>query len=664
MTQATDRVDPAQVALTTLSGVGPARAERLARLGLCSVRDLLLFVPRRLEPAELIPDVATARAAVGRRVRVAGRVRNVRVFRRGRQRSTLRVALEDDSGHIDLLFFNQPWLRERFRQGEPLVCEGVVTDGAAIGTPRLVPAGEEPGRPETLYPLTEGIGQDLLHNLCRAAIDRFATALREPLDVQELATLGLPVLSDAVRAVHLAEDAESFEAGRRRLSLEALLALQARLATRMSVRARGLAVRCAIDDSIFEELCGHFPAPFTAGQRRVAQDLAADLQRSVPMRRLLQGDVGAGKTWIAAWAALAVGRFGGQVALMAPTELLAEQHAMGLEPLFARLGLRSVLLTGSLRLPERRAIQQELESGSAQVAIGTHALLSKGVRFRSLALAIVDEQHRFGVAQRERLFDKGRDVHVLLMTATPIPRTLALTLYGDLDVSVLAERPPGRGGVSTRCVPASKVAAMRRFLRERMDAGERVFWVAPRIEGEGGAEAAYEAWVRTVDDVELVHGRLDASERRRRLERFRNGEARLLCGTTVIEVGVDVPEATVMVIGGAHRMGLAQLHQIRGRVGRGKNAAWCFLLGGDAPSERLRALEQSDDGFEIAELDLVQRGMGSLTGLRQAGFGGEGLDAAVFDVELVRFARRVVRSDPHLRKAYAGAAGATPSQAR
>ncbi|MFT7663533.1 MAG: ATP-dependent DNA helicase RecG, partial [Planctomycetota bacterium] len=423
-------------------------------------------------------------------------------------------------------------------------------------------------------------------------------------------------------------------------------------------RVIGRATKVRVHKREVEQVLSLFPAPFTKGQREIAEELTVELSSAVPMRRLLQGDVGSGKTWVAAFAAALVARGGKQVALMAPTELLAEQHAMGLVPLFESLGQRAVLLTGSLDSPDARRIRADLASGRAQIAIGTHALVSESTIFNDLALAIVDEQHRFGVSQRERLFEKGRDVHALLMTATPIPRTLALTIYGDLETSFLRDRPPGRSTIGTRRVLPEKLDAMRKFLIERMQAGERIYWVAPRIEGDNGAEAAFEEWSQQLADlrlnVELVHGRLSTAERVERLNRFRSGASQLLVGTTVIEVGVDVPEATVMVIDGAQHLGLSQLHQIRGRVGRGTVKSWCFLLGDDSAQERMDSLVQTSDGFEIAELDLLQRGMGSLTGERQAGTNDEGLENPEADLDLLLFARDLVEADRELCSRYAG----------
>jgi ATP-dependent DNA helicase RecG len=393
------------------------------------------------------------------------------------------------------------------------------------------------------------------------------------------------------------------------------------------------------------------------------------------MRRLLQGEVGAGKTLVALAACAAVARAGGQAALLAPTELLCEQHAFGLAHALEGFGVRAALLTGSLRARERRLALEELASGRAGLAIGTHALFSPAVRFARLDLVVVDEQQRFGVAQKRALLEKGRDVHALLMTATPIPRTLALCFYGDLDTSLLGERPPGRGPLATRVVAEEGRAELVAFVAQRAEAGERVFWVCPRIEpdapgepdvldedeGESRAEtasaeaafAALRAGPLAAFGVELLHGRVPAARRAQHVERFRSGASRVLVATSMVEVGVDVPEATVMIIEGAERFGLAQLHQLRGRVGRSPRPSWCFLVAGESSAEeRLRFLERCGDGFAIAEEDLRRRGMGDLAGLRQAGENLEGLADPDLDFERVRRARELVRRDPALLRHY------------
>ncbi len=661
-------VERTALPLTALAGVGPARAARLARLGVRTVRDLLLLVPRKLDRVGARAAIREARERAGAEVVVAGKVERQSLWRRGRRQTVLRVKIGDGSGTIDALFFNQPWLRERLRVGAAVELAGRVheRDGPVLLAPRLAGASAagaplEPGSIVPIYPLVHGLGQGFLRALAADAARRFADALEEPLPADVLAALDLVPLGRAARALHEPSDAEAFERARRRLAFESILTLQARLFERRAARVGGRALACKSRARAHAARLAALPHVPTPGQREVLAALRADLASRTPMRRLLQGDVGAGKTLCGLYAALAVAGAGGQTALLAPTELLAEQHFYGLAPLLARAGLRAELVTGSRPRDERRDAMRALAAGEIAVAFGTHALFSDEVRYARLALAIVDEQHRFGVSQRRRLFDKGRDVHALLMTATPIPRTLALTVYGDLDTSVLAGAPPGRGTLTTKWL-RGPLAPLRTFLEERLAAGERAFWVCPRIDSSSAGRGAEEAHAALAAGplgrfgVELVHGRLSSEARVRALDRFRAGDAGLLVGTTVIEVGVDVPEATAIVVEGAERLGLAQLHQLRGRVGRGPRDAWCVFVGAAAAAPRLELLERTRDGFAIAEEDLRQRGMGDLLGLRQAGANDEGLGDADVDLELLVFARDLVARDAALRARYAAGA--------
>jgi ATP-dependent DNA helicase RecG len=666
--------------LTGLAGIGPARARAFSRMGVRDVRDLLFLVPRRLAAAGPRVPIDVARASIGREVTIAGVVTRIALQRYGR-RSTLRVVVEDGGSSIPCLYFNQPWLRRRFAVGEAVELSGRVVDsrGPAIASPRVASKErplEGPGSLLPVYSLADGLGQDLVRRLCADAARLAAGSVREPLEEAALARLELPPLPRAIAEVHSPSSPEAFEAARRRLALEPLLRLQSQVAARRRLRLETRALPCPVDDAAHARILGYLPFAPSAGQARVALELRADLGRAVPMRRLLQGDVGSGKTALGLYACTTVASAGGQSAFLAPTELLAEQHFDGSRRLLERAGLHAVLLTGSLAAGERRAVLAQLESGMADVAFGTHALFTEEVRYRRLALAVIDEQQRFGVAQRARLLEKGRDVHALLMTATPIPRTLALTLYGDLDVSLLRESPPGRGTVRTRWVRGHDRQRVQPFLLERLEAGEQVYFVSPRVgeadagveevleSGEGTAEAARERLARTPVGgfgIELVHGRIPSAERAARLERFRRGEARVLVATTVIEVGVDVPGATVMVIENAERLGLAQLHQLRGRIGRGPRDSWCLLFGRSSAAERFEVLERTSDGFEIAEEDLRRRGMGDLAGLRQAG---EGLESAGEggDLDLLLAARDLAAERPELLEAYAARddAGAVP----
>jgi len=672
--------------LTALPGVGPRRAETLARLGLVTVRDLLFLLPRRVERIGEARTIAAARAAPGERVRVAGTVGPPSFVARGRfgrrARSVLRATVSDDTGHIEARWFNQPWLADRLRglaasgaRVELLGRVAATPRGPVLQTPRL---SDEPGRlaapgsSEAVYPRVEGLGQAFLRGLVGAALERYGDCVPEPLPAGELAALGLPALGPALRELHGPTDEARTELARRRVALEPLLALHAR-ATRARTRreagpegARG--TRVAWSDELDRRLTAAVPFPWTAAQRRSIDEIRRDLTDGVPMRRLLQGDVGTGKTLVAAVACAAVAAGGGQSALLVPTELLATQHAIGLAPWLERLGVRVGCLTGGLPAARRRELAEALSTGELDLVVGTHALLAPDVRFARLDLAVIDEQQRFGVAAKSALLAKAPAVHALLMTATPIPRTLALALYGELDTSVLDEAPPGRGELATHVVGPERLADVERFLDRRLAEGERAFWIAPRIgEGEGveddaddasapGAEAASERLAGGPlgrHGVVLLHGRLPYEERAARVVRFRSGDARLLVATSIVEVGVDVPEATGMVVDGAERFGLAQLHQLRGRVGRGARASTCFYVARAGARERLAILADTRDGFAIAEEDLRRRGMGELFGIRQSGSGLDGLEGPLADPALFARARELLRRHPQLVERYA-----------
>lgn len=664
--------------LTALKGVGHARAARFARLGVHSVRDLLLALPSKLVVWPEPCPVRDALRSKGERVTVAGRIERSVLQRIGGKRSIVRSTLADGTGEIDLVFFNQPWMKEQVGPGKEISVHGQVVDvrGPCLGLPRIGSEAKplpEPGTLHPEYPGGEGVSGEAFAGLVEQALDEYAGGIVEVLPEAFLDRAGAPRVEDAVLSMHRPKTVPEFERARRRFALEPILTLQARvLARRHGVHGRARAAK--VSPREFEALSACFPFVLTGAQARVSAEIHADLERTRPMRRLLQGDVGSGKTAVAALAAMVVAENGGQVAMMAPTEVLASQHAYGLAPLLQDYGLRTALLTGAVKPKDKREIKEKLSAGDLDVVFGTHAIFSDDVKFRRLDLAVIDEQHRFGVAQRERLAAKGRDVHVLLMTATPIPRTLALTIYGDLDVSILDQSPPGRGEVKTRWARGNDRRVMPKFLMERLDAGEQIYWVVPRIgaketpeeegaEGEapaaGGAsaEARFENLIArprfAAAGIELVHGRLDPEERAMRLDRFRRGEIATLVATTVVEVGVDVPNATIMVIEDAHRLGLAQLHQLRGRIGRGHKPSWCFLLADKKGEERMRLLERSRDGFELSEEDLSQRGMGDLLGFRQSGLNLEGLVDPDRDLDLLLAARDLFQERPELIQLYA-----------
>ncbi|MEZ5980401.1 MAG: ATP-dependent DNA helicase RecG [Planctomycetota bacterium] len=659
--------DPA----TVLRGVGERRALLLRRIGVETVGDLLALQPRRVETRGPVVPVGELAEHEGSWVQVNVRVRGVAFVRKGRGRSLVRVSLEDrdapagKGARTEALYFNQPYLRNAFEKGREVELYGRVVraPGVALAAPRLVRDDDPPpGSLELTYPLTEGLGQNVLRSIVLRAVELTAPSVVDPLPREVLGRLELPPLGVALVATHRPNDRDALRAGLRRLRLDSALEFQARLAARRRARERGSAPACRAGAEVRGAVLSALPFEPTAAQRRVMDELAHDLARRAPMRRLLQGDVGAGKTVCALFAVAVAARAGHQAAVLAPTEVLAEQHFATERERLERLGVRAALLTGSTNARTRRKVHAQLAAGELDAVFGTHALLSDDLRFASLALAVVDEQHRFGVLQRERLFAKGRDVHQLLMTATPIPRTLAQTLWADLDVSVLDEKPPGREPSRTFVLGHDDLPRVLAHVAARVETGESLFWIAPRIESAAGARGAEEiaaALSRSplgARGVALVHGEVPTAERLRRLAAFRDGEAATLVGTTVLEVGIDVPRATCIVVEGAERLGTAQIHQLRGRVGRGGGTSWCFLLANEAGRDRLRFLERTDDGFEVAERDLATRGMGDLLGERQTGANAEGLGDGEPDLELWLAARDLVATSPELRELYAARA--------
>ncbi len=663
-----------EASISSLRGVGPARAALFAKLGVRSLRDLLLLPPKRLKQWGGRKTVEEIAAAVGCEVRVRGVLGAPSLYRPGRRRTVVRTLLDDGTGQLPCFFFNQPWMFDRLKElraeGQAVELLGRVVagrGGLSLAASKVAGPSDPlpvPGSLTCIYPRVAGIGETLVAKLLAEVLE-LADLLPERLSREQLTELGVPPLPQAVRELHAPGDIPGFQRARDRCLLEPLLGLQARLA-RSRGQGRGRARAVAFPPRAWEGLLERMPFEPTEGQRQVLAELASDLHRTRPMRRLLQGDVGCGKTLVGLCAAYAVVQAGGQAAFMAPTELLAEQHYLGFRSLLEDLAVPSVLLTSGRSGPERKRALGDLRKGRAGIAFGTHSLFSRDVRFQRLDLAVIDEQQRFGVAHKRALLDKGHDVHVLLMTATPIPRTLALTLYGDLEVSRLGEGPPQRAGVRTfvrREEDREKIVA---FLAERMAAGEQVFWVCPRI-SEGDKDGEEEVVLphaqgvhrefrrdgRLKDHgVELGHGAQEHEERAKALERFRRGRSKLCVSTTIIEVGVDVPAATVLVVEGAERFGLAQLHQLRGRVGRGSRPGWCILIDGGTDTDRLELLAEEGDGFAIAEEDLRRRGMGELDGLRQAGSSGEPTEDPERELELLLAAHRLVRTDPGLVRVY------------
>jgi ATP-dependent DNA helicase RecG len=633
--------------VTGLNRVGPSLAATLARLGIVTVQDLLFHLPLRYEDRTRVVPIGTLRP--GERGVVEGEVQLAEVVFRRRRSLLCRIA--DGSGSLTLRFFHfSAAQQETLSRGTRLRCFGEVRMGPAgleIVHPeyrRLAP-GATPPADESLtpvYPTTEGVQQGRMRMLTGLALAELAdSALRDWVASDVLVAAKMPALEAALRYVHRpppSADLGLLNTGRhpaqRRLAFEELLAHQISLRLLREAADRDATWPLASRTSLVESCLRALPFELTAAQRRTWNEIATDLGRTSPMMRLVQGDVGSGKTVVAALAALRAVENGAQAAVMAPTELLAEQHVRNFQGWLEPIGVRVGLLTGRHTGRTRRVLEQDLASGAIQVAVGTHALFQEGVAFSRLALVVVDEQHRFGVHQRMQLREKGladgRVPHQLVMTATPIPRTLAMTAYADLDVSVIDELPPGRTPVRTVVLPESRRQEVVRRIEVACREGRQAYWVCPLIDESDvvrhqAAEETAAALAVALPTVRigLVHGRMPARRKDTVMEAFKRGAIDLLVATTVIEVGVDVPNASLMVIENAERMGLAQLHQLRGRVGRGPVESTCVLLY-QAPlpplaHERLAVLRHTNDGFEVARRDLDLRGPGELLGTRQTG---------------------------------------------
>ena len=621
--------------ITFLKGVGPRRADVLRRLGIVLAGDLLYHVPHRYEDATTVTPVRALEP--GQDGTVIGTVVSTGVLPTRKGLRIFQAVIKDSSGLLELAWPGQPFLERVIRKGDVLLAAGRVRffHGRQLVPREFVNLGPDDdqatrGRVLAVYPATEGISVKQLRGLIEQNLDALLLHVTEYLPSELLQRAGVSSLREAMRMVHRPETLSEAYSGRARLAFEELFfvhLLQHRARSVARERRAGIAFRNR--RRLTSALKAGLPFSLTAAQTRAVREIVADMTSPSRMHRLLQGDVGSGKTIVALFAALLAIENDYQVALMAPTELLAEQHASSIERLLAPLGIIPLLVTGGRSARSRREAASRLESTEPVLAIGTHALVQERTRFANLGLAIVDEQHRFGVEQRAALGTKGHRPDVLLLSATPIPRSLALTLYGDLDITTLDERPPGRQPIVTRLRPEHARARVYEFLRTELAAGRQAYVVLPVIEESEkvdlrAATTMYDTLAKEVFPdrrVALLHGKLPAAERDTIMRAFRDGSIDLLVATTVIEVGIDIPNATVMLIENPERFGLSQLHQLRGRVGRGADASYCILLGdvGTESAERLELFAGTEDGFEIARADLRLRGMGDLFGERQHG---------------------------------------------
>lgn len=673
-------------ALTYLPGVGPKSAEKLAKLGLYTVRDLLFYYPR--DHIDYARQVQIRNLEAGETVTLVGTVKRCTCFAspRNPKLTILEVVIRDSSGQMKLSRFyagsrysNRSWQEQQKRlysPGTTIAASGLVKQskfGLTLEDPEievLEHSGDEidslkVGRVVPIYALTEGVPADLVRRAVIAALPA-VTQLQEALPEGLRNQYNLIEVREAIAHIHFPPDSAALDRARRRLVFDEFFYLQlGLLKRRKALRQIQTSAVLAPTGELIDQFYGILPFQLTQAQQRVVNDILQDLQQPAPMNRLVQGDVGSGKTVVAIIALLAAIQAGYQSALMAPTEVLAEQHYRKLVNWFNLLHLPVELLTGSTRAAKRREIHAQLQTGELPLLVGTHALIQNPVSFQKLGLVVIDEQHRFGVEQRAKLQQKGENPHVLTMTATPIPRTLALTLHGDLDVSQIDELPPGRKAIQTRALTGRERQEAYELIRREISQGRQVYVVLPLVEESEKLDlkSAIEEYQHLSEQVfpefqvGLLHGRMSSAEKDEAISRFRENQTQILVSTTVVEVGVDVPNATVMLIEHAERFGLSQLHQLRGRVGRGAAQAFCLLMSSsktETARQRLKVMEQSQDGFFIAEMDMRFRGPGEVLGTRQSGLPDFALASLVEDQAVLELAReaaeKVMEKDPTLNR--------------
>lgn len=699
--------------VTTLAGVNTGYATRLAKLRIATVRDLLFHFPRRYNDFSRMKRIADL--DIGAVETVVGNVWEIGNVTGRNNRVRTEALVNDESGTIRAVWFNQPYMATTLKRGEPIVLSGKID--VYLGR-KVMPSPEyevldsddllHTGRLVPVYPLTEGITNRWMRKTQKRVVDRWAGQVQDFLPAAVRDAAAMPELAPCVAQMHFPDTVESQEKARRRLAFDELFMIQTGLMQRRSAWQHAVTgTAMTVDQAGLDAVIAALPFTLTGAQQRVLQSILSDVSLTTPMARLLQGDVGSGKTVVALLAMLVVVANGYQAAIMAPTEILARQHYKTMVSLLARLarslggelppessaaldaveqasaandlpdliaipplpmlpqGVRLARLIGSLTESGKQSVRDALAAGQIDIVVGTHALLEESVAFDRLAFAVIDEQHRFGVMQRSTLRQKGFNPHVLVMTATPIPRTLALTMYGDLDISIVDELPPGRQPIKTRWLEPRDRERAYSFIRKQVQEGRQAFVICPLVEESEALETKaaveeYENLSTTVFPdlrVGLVHGRLKGSEKDETMAQFARGELDILVATAVVEVGIDVPNASVMLIEGANRFGLAQLHQFRGRVGRGPAQSYCILLSDTSrfteENPRLAAIEETNDGFKLAEIDLELRGMGEFFGTRQSGLPDLHV-ARLSDTALLDLAREQAKalfeSDPELAR--------------
>jgi ATP-dependent DNA helicase RecG len=668
--------------ITVLPGISEGYAKRLMRLRVTTIRDLLYLFPRRYDDYRSLKTISQLQ--YGEEVTVIGAIWDTKSRQTRGGGNLVTSIIADGTGTIQATWFNQPYLEKQMRPGRQIVLSGKVDEYLGrftLQSPEWEPLDKElihTGRLVPVYPLTKGITSRWLRRLTKRTVDYWTKRLPDHLPASVRQRADLMDLEMAICQIHFPDNQQALDQACRRLSFDEFLLIQIGVLRQRQVWQAQSGRAVAVDEGSLDSFVRSLPFALTNAQQRVLWEIVNDLRSAKPMNRLLQGDVGSGKTVVAVAATLLTVVSGFQAVIMAPTEILAEQHYKNVTQLLESVGsveqegpagpsapsLNIRLLIGSLKPAEKEQIHREIAAGEVDIVVGTHALIQEGVNFKDLALAVIDEQHRFGVTQRNALRQKGYNPHVLVMSATPIPRTLALTLYGDLDLSIIDELPPGRREIQTRWLFPRERERAYCFVRSQIEQGHQAFIICPLVEESEKieAKAAVEEHRRLQEEIfpdlrlGLLHGRMKGEEKEAVMAQFHRGELDILVSTSVVEVGIDVPNATVMLVEGAERFGLAQLHQFRGRVGRSEHPSYCLLVA-DSPSfegeQRLRAIEGTQDGFALAEKDLELRGPGEFFGTRQSGLPDLKL-AKLSDMRILEQARTealaLFRDDPDLSR--------------
>ena len=653
--------------VNTIHGIGSSAVQKLERLGIKNITDLILHYPRDWEDRlKAVPISEYKNNKICSIVTVLSK----EWIGYGRMK-TLKVNVEDESAKASLLCFNRPWIDKQLEKGCKYMLYGrfyykygeIQSSSFEI---EPIDKGSNYGKILPVYPLTSGLTQTMIRRFINDVLKKYGDSIEDELPADIINKYNLMSKKNAVKEMHLPNSFENIEKARKSLIYEELFYLEVMVARRAIERKNRKNNLTKIDNNnsgkLQKNLTERLSFDLTEGQKKAIEEINRDLSSYVPMARLLQGDVGCGKTLVSFLAALMVVEKNGQAAIMAPTELLARQHAENAAKLLEPIGINIAFLTGNIKAKGRRELLKNLSSGNIDIIVGTHALFSGDVEYKNLKLVVIDEQHRFGVTQRSLILSKGNDAGLLMMSATPIPRTLALTVFGDMDVSVITDKPPGRKPVKTHLAKESNENKVYDFVRKELDKGRQAYFVYPLIEEGEEIKDAVSMNQRLSKEIfpkyktALIHSKLDEEEKKQTMDSFRKGEIQILTATSVVEVGVDVPNATCMVIEHAERFGLSALHQLRGRVGRGQEQSYCFLVYSDELTEegktRLKVMLENDDGFIIAEEDLKMRGPGQMTGTEQSGYLVLGLANPIRDIKILEKAREdvfsILENDPDL----------------